>query len=68
MNLFASTLAAVALLATQVQAQSLLESAARPAAPSGPVQRIAPGLATLTDDVLLRCPRRPELSPRDRSL
>jgi 4-carboxymuconolactone decarboxylase len=40
------------------------------AKPSGPVQqRIAPGLATLTDDVLFGDVwRRPELSPRDRSL
>jgi 4-carboxymuconolactone decarboxylase len=39
-------------------------------APSGPLQqRIAPGLATLTDDVLFGDVwRRPELSPRDRSL
>jgi len=38
--------------------------------PSGPVQqRIAPGLATLTDEVLFGDVwRRPELSPRDRSL
>jgi 4-carboxymuconolactone decarboxylase len=38
--------------------------------PSGPVQqRIAPGLATLTDDVLFGDVwRRTELSPRDRSL
>ena len=38
--------------------------------PSGPVQqRIAPGLATLTDDVLFGDVwRRSELSPRDRSL
>jgi 4-carboxymuconolactone decarboxylase len=38
--------------------------------PSGTVQpRIAPGLATLTDDVLFGDVwRRPELSPRDRSL
>src|SRR4029079_16826881 len=38
--------------------------------PSGPVQqRIAPGLAALTDDVLFGDVwRRPELSPRDRSL
>jgi 4-carboxymuconolactone decarboxylase len=38
--------------------------------PSGPrQQRIAPGLATLTDDVLFGDVwRRPELSPRDRSL
>ena len=42
----------------------------RPGRPSGPVQqRIAPGLATLTDDVLFGDVwRRPELSPRDRSL
>jgi 4-carboxymuconolactone decarboxylase len=41
-----------------------------PARPSGPVQqRIAPGLAMLTDDVLYGDVwRRPELSPRDRSL
>jgi len=40
------------------------------ARPSGAVQpRIAPGLATLTDDVLFGDVwRRPELSPRDRSL
>ena len=40
------------------------------ATPSGPVQqRIAPGLARLTDDVLFGDVwRRPELSPRDRSL
>jgi len=39
-------------------------------APSGPLQqRLAPGLATLTDDVLFGDVwRRPELSPRDRSL
>jgi 4-carboxymuconolactone decarboxylase len=38
--------------------------------PSGAVQqRIAPGLATLTDEVLFGDVwRRPELSPRDRSL
>jgi len=38
--------------------------------PSGPVQqRVAPGLATLTDDVLFGDVwKRPELSPRDRSL
>jgi 4-carboxymuconolactone decarboxylase len=38
--------------------------------PSGPVQQtIAPGLATLTDEVLFGDVwRRPELSPRDRSL
>ncbi len=42
----------------------------RAAGPSGALQqRIAPGLATLTDDVLYGDVwRRPELSPRDRSL
>lgn len=41
-----------------------------PARPSGPIQqRLAPGLAALTDDVLFGDVwRRPELSPRDRSL
>ena len=40
------------------------------ARPSGPVQqRLAPGLATLTDEVLFGDVwKRPELSPRDRSL
>jgi 4-carboxymuconolactone decarboxylase len=56
----------------QTQAQSQPESSQPPgsARPSGPVQqRIAPGLATLTDDVLFGDVwRRPELSPRDRSL
>jgi 4-carboxymuconolactone decarboxylase len=42
----------------------------RPTGPSGPLQqKIAPGLATLTDEVLFGDVwRRPELSPRDRSL
>ncbi len=41
-----------------------------PARPSGPLQqKVAPGLAALTDDVLFGDVwRRPELSPRDRSL
>ena len=41
-----------------------------PPRPSGPLQqKLAPGLATLTDDVLFGDVwRRPELSPRDRSL
>jgi 4-carboxymuconolactone decarboxylase len=41
-----------------------------PARPSGPLQqKLAPGLAALTDDVLFGDVwRRPELSPRDRSL
>ena len=56
---------------TQVQSQS--QPSGQPQgspAPSGPLQqRIAPGLATLTDDVLFGDVwRRPELSPRDRSL
>jgi 4-carboxymuconolactone decarboxylase len=43
---------------------------ASPNRPSGPLQqRLAPGLAALTDDVLYGDVwRRPELSPRDRSL
>jgi 4-carboxymuconolactone decarboxylase len=42
----------------------------RTTGPSGPLQqKVAPGLATLTDDVLFGDVwRRPELSPRDRSL
>ena len=53
--------------AEQQQAVSPPPAAGRP---SGPVQqRIAPGLATLTDEVLFGDVwRRPELSPRDRSL
>ncbi len=44
--------------------------AAPPSRPSGPLQqKLAPGLAALTDDVLYGDVwRRPELSPRDRSL
>ena len=51
----------------QPQPASQLQGTSRP---SGPLQqRIAPGLATLTDDVLFGDVwRRPELSPRDRSL
>ena len=51
-------------------AASASEPPAGPIRPSGPLQqRIAPGLATLTDDVLFGDVwRRPELSPRDRSL
>ena len=55
----------------QVQSQSQPSSQPQGSpAPSGPLQqRIAPGLATLTDDVLFGDVwRRPELSPRDRSL
>jgi 4-carboxymuconolactone decarboxylase len=56
---------------TQVQSQSQpsIQPQGSPAR-SGPLQqRIAPGLATLTDDVLFGdVLRRPELSPRDRSL
>jgi 4-carboxymuconolactone decarboxylase len=55
---------------TQVQSQPESSQAPGSPRPSGPVQqRIAPGLATLTDDVLFGDVwRRPELSPRDRSL
>jgi 4-carboxymuconolactone decarboxylase len=56
---------------TQVRSQSQPVNQPQPGPrPSGPVQqRIAPGLATLTDDVLFGDVwRRPELSPRDRSL
>jgi len=50
--------------------QTPASSSPQGSAPSGPLQqRIAPGLATLTDDVLFGDVwRRPELSPRDRSL
>lgn len=60
-----------------VQAQAASEQQPQPSAqpqansrPSGPLQqRLAPGLATLTDEVLFGDVwRRPELSPRDRSL
>jgi 4-carboxymuconolactone decarboxylase len=46
------------------------EGRAEAPAPSGPLQqKLAPGLATLTDEVLFGDVwRRPELSPRDRSL
>jgi 4-carboxymuconolactone decarboxylase len=70
-NLFSATLTTLALLATQVQAQSQPSSQPQgSAAPSGALQQeIAPGLAKLTDDVLFGDVwRRPELSPRDRSL
>ena len=56
---------------TQVQSQSQPSSQQQvTTAPSGALQQgIAPGLATLTDDVLFGDVwRRPELSPRDRSL
>jgi 4-carboxymuconolactone decarboxylase len=58
---------------TAVTAEQPSQPVSQPQAssrPSGPVQqRIAPGLATLTDDVLFGDVwRRPELSPRDRSL
>jgi 4-carboxymuconolactone decarboxylase len=56
--------------AIQVDRQPQPSNQQEPARPSGPIQqRIAPGLATLTDDVLYGDVwRRPELSPRDRSL
>ncbi len=56
---------------TQVQSEQQPSSQQQgTSAPSGALQqRIAPGLATLTDDVLFGDVwRRPELSPRDRSL
>jgi 4-carboxymuconolactone decarboxylase len=56
---------------TRVQSQSQPASQPQgPAAASGPLQPwIAPALATLTDDVLFGDVwRRPQLSPRDRSL
>ncbi len=57
----------------QVQSEQPPQPSSQPPGagrPSGAVQqRIAPGLATLTDDVLFGDVwRRPELSPRDRSL
>jgi 4-carboxymuconolactone decarboxylase len=74
MILFIATLTIFALLASaqtnsdqEPQATSQPQGGSRP---SGTLQaRIAPGLATLTDDVLFGDVwRRPELSPRDRSL
>jgi 4-carboxymuconolactone decarboxylase len=58
---------------SQVQPEPSPQPSSQPPAtgrPSGTVQpRIAPGLATLTDDVLFGDVwRRPEMSPRDRSL
>src|SRR6202011_451738 len=57
---------------TQAQAQQLRASSQPQtiARPSGPLQqKIVPGLAALTDEVLFGDVwRRPELSPRDRSL
>jgi 4-carboxymuconolactone decarboxylase len=56
-------------VAREQQSQPVNQTQA-PGRPSGPLQqRIAPGLATLTDDVLFGDVwRRAELSPRDRSL
>jgi len=78
MSLFAATVAAIALFSHQA-AQAQVRPAPQPPPsnrsqgmprPSGEVQqRIAPGLATLTDEVLFGDVwRRTELSPRDRSL
>jgi 4-carboxymuconolactone decarboxylase len=55
---------------TSAQASQPAGQPQAPGRPSGTLQpRIAPGLATLTDDVLFGDVwRRPELSPRDRSL
>lgn len=83
MIVFMATLTMVALLASvstaqtpsrpQIESEQPPQPAGRSQGtirPSGPVQQaIAPGLATLTDDVLFGDVwRRPELSPRDRSL
>jgi len=76
MNSFTASIAALALLAS-VSAQAQVPSAAQPrppdpqpssGRPSGPLQqKVAPGMATLTDDVLYGDVwRRPDLSPRDR--
>jgi 4-carboxymuconolactone decarboxylase len=82
MNLFTAMLATLALLSSSsTDAQTLAitrdgpepspsQAPATTSRPSGPVQqRIAPGLAMLTDDVLYGDVwRRTDLSPRDRSL
>ena len=80
MNRLGAVLTMMALLATaSTEAQTLQPSEQAspspnpqpgPARPSGPLQqKIAPGLAALTDDVLYGDVwRRPDLSPRDRSL
>jgi 4-carboxymuconolactone decarboxylase len=80
MNSFTVMLTAMALLPpVSTEAQTTAQSEQQPppssrqqgtTRPSGELQqRIAPGLATLTDDVLFGDVwRRPELSPRDRSL
>jgi 4-carboxymuconolactone decarboxylase len=56
--------------AVRAEQDSPPQSRPVPGRPSGEVQpRVAPGMATLTDDVLFGDVwRRPELSPRDRSL
>lgn len=67
---FTMTLAVVAfVVSAPAEAQESRPQGA-PARPSGELQqRIAPGMAALTDDVLYGDVwRRPELSPRDRSL
>jgi 4-carboxymuconolactone decarboxylase len=73
MNLFTATLTTMALLAaasTEAQQPQSSDQQARTTGPSGALQqRIAPSLAALTDEVLFGDVwRRPELSPRDRSL
>ncbi len=70
-NALPSGAAGQALATAQTQVQSQPSNPPQGStAPSGPLQqRIAPGLATLTDDVLFGDVwKRPELSPRDRSL
>ena len=78
MNVFTASIATLALLAS-VSAQTQRLPAPQPQSPnpqrgtgrpSGPLQqKVAPGMAALTDDVLYGDVwRRPDLSPRDRSL
>jgi 4-carboxymuconolactone decarboxylase len=63
---FTTTVTVIALLA----AAASVDAQSGTARPSGPVQqKVAPGMAALTDEVLYGDVwRRPELSPRDRSL
>ena len=67
MNMFTVMLTMMTLLAAATTEAQTPPASGRP---SGALQqKIAPGLATLTDDVLFGDVwRRPELSPRDRSL
>jgi 4-carboxymuconolactone decarboxylase len=74
-NVVTATLATVVMVASASTQGDVVripvgQKSASPNRPSGPLQqRLAPGLAALTDDVLYGDVwRRPELSPRDRSL